>query len=294
MYGNSEVKRQLQRKLQIASNRQTPPLRKKNEDEKLKVTSRKLKNKDNLSQRKKKQWDNRSLSRSKSPFMHKRPDDGGSHILQLAKVKSGKTSLRRTKLGTDKAGLRRTKSCEHLLGKSKRHGHDNFKEKHDDKRSAQSEIFPVRNRGKINNMLVRSASLDDIKLLKADDQDNILPHLRRDIKLKQLAEIYGGSDRYKNTEIKSNNTKLTEKERKKPPGNMDEAKSGKESTKKSPRTPIQHETSSNKNSKNKSDPTKRKPASSSDTDSSDKIKATNKLQAVNTVKHFRKKSKTRK
>ena len=293
VYGNSEGKRQLQRKLQMASNRQTPPLRKKNEDEKMKVTSRKLKINDNLSQRKRKPWDNRSLSRSKSPFMHKRPDDGGSHILQLAKVKSGKTSLRRTKLGTDKAGLRRTKSYEHLLGKSKGHGHDNFKEKHDDKRSAQSEIFPVRNRGKINNMLVRSASLDDIKLLKADDQDTILPHLRRDIKLKQLAEIYGGSDRYKNTEIKSNNTKLTEKEKKKLPGNIDKAKSGKESTKKSPRNPIQHETSSNKNS-NKSNPTRRTPVSSSDTASVNKIKATNKLQAVNSVKHFRKESKTRK
>ena len=75
---------------------------------------------------------------------------------------------------------------------------------------------------------------------------------------------------------------------------MDKSKSEKESTRKSPRTPIQHEPSSNKNSRNKSNPTRRKPASSSDTDSSDKIKATNKLQAVKSVKRFRKESQTRK
>ena len=274
------------------NNRERSPARKKRVEERKPGMSRKIQIKE-LSQTKKKQLNNRKLSaprgevpQTKTPTLQSRNIRPEGKVLQFGKVESGKSLLRRKQNGTDKALLRRTQSYEHLFDKSNRHGYDQFKGMYIEKRSGdisekQIEMHPFNDAGKLSFKLARSASDDDIKLLRTGDQDKILAHLRRDIKFKQLADIYGSSDRYKNPAIKSSNKKQSGTDVHKKVAMEEKIRgTGKFSfdneSKKIPKASNKHHgTSSTKNSENKSDQTYKQHVTISDKDSVKKLKATN-------------------
>ena len=277
------------------NNRERSPVRKKSVEERKPAMSRKIQIKE-LSQTKKKQLNSRKLAvprgevpRTKKPTSqsrNKRSEEKESLVLQFGKDESGKSLLRRKQYETDKTRLRRTQSYEHLFDKSNRHGYDQFKGMYIEKRPGdisekQIEMTPFNDAGKLSFKLARSASDDDIKLLRTGDQDKILAHLRRDIKFKQLADIYGSSDRYKIPAIKSSNKKQSGKDVHKKVAMEEKIRgTGKFSfdneSKKIPKASNKnHGTSSTKNSENKSDQTYKQHVTISDKDSIKKLKATN-------------------